>query len=248
MDKNTKFAHLGKPGTAFTPGFKRRLDMITKRIDLRDKKVLDVGCGEGVWLEQFAKYAGNQNVFGSDIDKESLQMVSNEFPKQNLKLCPAEELDFADDSFDVVFSNEVLEHVKSDRKSLEEMVRVVKRGGKIIFFTPNRGWPFEQHGMFRNGKYYWGNVLLLPWLPKSFQKKYAPHVRNYWNSDIKKLYADLPVKVELHTHIFPGFDGLSRKYGIIGRGFKSFMHLLEKTPLSWFGISHYVILQKTREL
>lgn len=244
LDKDTKFAHLGKPGSAFSKGFERRLNMITARLNLEDNQILDVGCGEGVWLQQFANFTEIQNVYGSDIDQESLDKVPHEFPRQNLKQCPAEQLDFQDNQFDIVFSNEVIEHVEDDGKTVAEMVRVTKPGGYIIIFTPNRGWPFEQHGMFLFGKYYWGNIPLLPWMPKFIYDRFAPHVRNYWHWDIKRLTKDLPVEYELHTHIFPGFDGMVRRFGAAGRIVQKLFHLLEKTPFNWFGISHFVILRK----
>lgn len=245
LDNDTKFAHLGKPGTAFSAGFARRLEIVKKHVDLDNKQILDLGCGKGVWLNQFSKLAGPKNVFGSDIDADLISEIPAEVADpNNLKICPAESLDFADNSFDVVFTNEVLEHVVDDRKAVEEIVRVLKPGGKFICFTPNRGWPFEQHGIFIGEKYVWGNIPLLPWLPKWFHNKFAHHVRNYSNKDIRKLFSDLPAKVILHTYVFPGFDGLVRKFGIIGKAVQKFFHSLEATALARFGISHFVILQK----
>lgn len=249
MSADTKFAHLGKPGSAFSAGFARRLKILETLVDFKDKKVLDVGCGEGVWLQQFAQYTSGENVFGSDIDPVGLSAVSSQLsavgiPGGNLKVCPAENLDFADESFDIVFSNEVLEHVNDDRKSVEEAVRVLRSGGKFIIFTPNRGWPFETHGMFWRGKYYWGNIPFLPWMPAYVRRKFAPHVRNYSNGDIRRLFAGLPVKIIYHKHVFPGFDGMVRRFGLIGRFGQKFIHVLEKTPLHWFGISHLIIVEK----
>jgi ubiquinone/menaquinone biosynthesis C-methylase UbiE len=245
MSSETKFAHLGKPGDAFSKGFARRLAMIVEHVDLKDKKILDVGCGKGVWLNQFANFTAPENVYGTDIDPELISDIPETVSKkENLQVSPAEQLPFADNTFDVVFSNEVLEHVVDDKQAVSEAIRVLKPGGKFIIFTPNRGWPFEQHGMFLGGKYFWGNIPLLPWLPKWFQHKFAHHVRNYWDRDIRNLLADQPVKVLLHTHIFPGFDGWVRRLGGLGKFVRDTMHALEKTPLQWFGISHFVIVEK----
>lgn len=219
--------------------------MILEQVDLQDKKILDVGCGLGVWLNQFAKYTSAKNVYGSDIDEELIsQIPANVAAPQNLKVCPAEELDFPDNTFDIVFTNEVLEHVEDDRKAVEEIVRVLKPGGKFVCFTPNRGWPFEQHGVFLGKKYIWGNIPLLPWLPKAVHNRFAPHVRNYTNEDIKRLFKGLPIEFKLHTHVFPGFDGLVRKFGVFGKLAQKAFHTLEKTPFHQFGISHFVVVQK----
>jgi len=246
MSEHTKFAHLGKPGTAFSAGFARRLELITKLVDLRDKKIVDVGCGEGVWLNQFAKFTAKENVFGSDLDPESLAIAkqNSNLDPQNLVQSPAEELPWDDDTFDIVFSNEVLEHVTYNDQSVAEAVRVLRPGGKFIIFTPNRGWPFETHGMFWRGKYYWGNIPLLPWLPKFISKKFAPHVRNYSNGEIRRLFKGLSVKIIHHSHVFPGFDGMVRRFGIFGVLVQRIFHILEKTPLHFFGISHFLIVEK----
>jgi len=258
LPESTKFAHLGKPGTAFSKGFQRRLDILKTLVDFKDKKILDLGCGEGVWLRQFAKFTPAENVYGSDIDPESIQKALDqnpEFKNFNLKVGPAESLDFADNMFDIVFQNEVLEHVVDDVKVIRECFRVLKTGGKIIIFTPNKGWPFETHGMFLGKKYYWGNIPLLPWMPKSIYKKFAPHVRNYSNIDLVEVidrasrYSELDQQnyeysISYHKHVFPGFDGMVARFGILGKVIRSLILSLERTPFHRFGISHLMIVEK----
>lgn len=245
LSADTKFAHLGKPGTAFSKGFQRRLDIISSLVDLRNKKILDVGSGKGVWLQQFAQFTDTNNIYGLEYDSELVEDAKKNFSNpENIFIGPGENMPFENNFFDVVFSNEVLEHVYDDRKVVEEMVRILKPGGMMIAFTPNRGWPFEQHGMFWRGKYIWGNIFLLPWMPKFVRQKYAPHVRNYSNGDINKLISNLPVEKVYHSHVFSGFDGLVRKFGILGKFVQKFFHFLEKTPFHFFGISHLIIIKK----
>lgn len=250
LDEHTKFAHLGKPGSVFSKGFQRRLDIITKLVDFNGKKILDLGCGEGVWLNAFTRFTDRTNVFGSEYDKEQVDMLKASpeapVPAENIVNCPGEALAFQDNTFDIVFMNEVLEHVQDDVKTLSESIRVLKPGGKLVFFTPNRGWPFEQHGMFLNGKYYWGNIPLLPWMPKFIYRKFAPHVRVYSNGELKrKIFEANPnAKIVYHSHIFPGFDGAVRRLGFLGKLIQKFFFALEKTPLHWFGISHLIVVEK----
>jgi hypothetical protein len=123
----------------------------------------------------------------------------------------------------------------------------LKSGGKFIIFTPNRGWPFETHGMFFRGKYYWGNIPLLPWMPKFIFKKFAPHVRNYSNGEIRKLFQDSGWKIVYHKHVFPGFDGAVRRFGFFGKIIQKFFHMIEKTPFHFFGISHLLVVEKVGE-
>ncbi|MEP7103931.1 MAG: class I SAM-dependent methyltransferase [Candidatus Dojkabacteria bacterium] len=261
MSEHTKFAHLGKPGTAFTAGFQRRLDLIKKYVDFSNKKVLDMGCGEGVWLEEFAKLSGFDNVYGSEYDNDQVVKLKEDLGKRkrengdrqpsvvnpkNIVNCPGENLVFEDDFFDIVFHNEVLEHVQVDLKTLQECFRVLKKGGLMVFFTPNRLWPFEQHGMFLGGKYYWGNIPLLPWMPNIIYKKFAPHVRSYWGSELKNMIKKSTSNSEFvkYTQIFPGFDGAVRRLGLVGKLIQKTFLFLEKTPLHIFGISHFVIVRK----
>ncbi len=261
-----KFAHLGKPGTAFSNGFQRRLNLILEQVVLKDKIILDQGCGEGVWMYEFAKFTDPRNVYGFDVDPDSIKKFElrtknyeensqKQIPEKNVKICYAENLDFSDNFFDIVFSNEVLEHVVDDKKAVEEVYRVLKPGGVFIVFTPNSGWPFETHGMFFRGRYYWGNIPFLPWLPKIIQKKFAPHVRNYTNGEIKRLFNNEKRninskqgvgdwKLVYHSHIFPGFDGAVRRFGFIGKLLQKIFFTLERTPFHWFGISHFVVVRK----
>jgi ubiquinone/menaquinone biosynthesis C-methylase UbiE len=251
LSKDTKYAHLGKPGSTFSKGFQRRLEKVTQKIDIRDKKILDQGCGEGVWLRAFSNFTEPINIFGSDIDAESIQDLKKQnkdlsIPDTNLKVCPAEKLDFQSSIFDIVFSNEVLEHVDDDILAVEEVYRVLKAGGDFVIFTPNRLWPFETHGIFWRGKYIWGNIPFVPWLPNFLYKKLAPHVRNYSDGRLKKLFPKNKWEVVHHSHIFPGFDGAVRRWGVIGKSIQKFFHLLEKTPLQIFGISHFLIVRKKK--
>lgn len=262
LDKSTKFAHLGKPGSVFSMGFARRLDLIESKIDLKNKVILDMGCGEGVWLREFAKLTLPGNVYGSEYDSSQVEgiqsMLENatlddrktdkllQIPLNNIVNCPGESLTFKDNFFDIVFHNEVLEHVQDDLQTLKECFRVLDEQGYLVFFTPNRGWPFETHGIFLNNKYIWGNIPLLPWLPGFIYKKFAPHVRNYSNKDIKNLIKNSGGEIIYHSHVFPGFDGLVRRFGIVGKLVQGIFHNLESTPLHHFGISHFVIARKAK--
>jgi ubiquinone/menaquinone biosynthesis C-methylase UbiE len=252
MSEKTKFAHLGKPGTAFTEGFQRRLNIMKKHIDFKGKSILDLGCGEGVWLEKFTEETGSYElVYGSEYDKEQVDKLQSAYSLQpsafnpeHVVNCPGEALAFPDNFFDIVFQNEVLEHVQDDRKTLEECYRVLKPGGLLVLFTPNRFWPFEQHGMFIGEKYYWGNIPFLPWMPEFIYKKLARHVRNYWPWSLRSKLQSSNFNVQLHSFVFPGFDGAVRRFGIVGRLVQKFFFLLEKTPLKIFGISHFIIARK----
>ncbi len=89
--------------------------------------------------------------------------ASAELP--NIVLAVGEALPYPDDHFDLVFSNEVIEHVDDDRATAAEMVRVTRPGGIIVAFAPNRLYPFETHGAYFGKRYVFGNIPLINWLP-----------------------------------------------------------------------------------
>ncbi|MCL4825414.1 MAG: methyltransferase domain-containing protein, partial [Anaerolineales bacterium] len=69
--------------------------------------------------------------------------------------------------FDLILSHEVLEHVQDDREAVREMIRVLNPGGRIVIFCPNRGYPFETHGIYWRGRYKFGNIPLVNYLPRA---------------------------------------------------------------------------------
>ena len=104
----------------------------------KKSKFLDVGCGAGYSLMR-ASQDLNCQVEGIDADPGShgvgrfvKDLVSDISMKQGF----AEDLPYANESFDVVYSSHVLEHVNSESKSLKEMKRVLKDDGILIIGMP----------------------------------------------------------------------------------------------------------------
>ena len=155
-----------------------------------------------------------------------------------------EHLPYPDDHFDLVMSNEVIEHVQNDRQAVEEMVRVLKPGGRLVVFCPNIGYPFETHGIYRGGKYRFGNIPLVNYLPRKMRNKLAPHVRIYSKHDLDILFLGLPVIMVQQTVIFGGYDNIIARLGAFGRLIRRVLQALEHTPLRWFGLSHFWVVEK----
>jgi SAM-dependent methyltransferase len=155
-----------------------------------------------------------------------------------------ERLPFADEIFTCVLSNEVLEHVADDRLSMAEMARVLKPGGRIVIFCPNRWYPVEQHGIYWRGTYRFGNKPLVNYLPNSLRNRLAPHVRVYTRRGLLKLTEGLPLRVVHHTRIFGGYDNISYRAPRLGRFLKRALYLAEQSPLRVFGLSHLLVLER----
>ena len=236
-----KAIRLGHPSYVWRRGQDRRMDQIRQHIDLRGKRILDVGCGMGMYVARFRQFS--DAVFGVDVDPDKIAKASEWLP--NLQVSPAETLPFEDQSFDMVFLNEVIEHVDDDREAIREAHRVLAPGGRIVIYAPNRWYPFETHGFYFRGDYHGPCNLpvLANWVPNGLRDYFAPHVRIYTQAEIRALFAGLSVDFDAETHIFPGFDNWAER-GFFGRTLRNFIHALEDSPLRQFGISHFVVATK----
>lgn len=91
--------------------------------------VLDVGCGEGVVTERWARRLGAGRVVGLDLDDPGLRAHWSTRTRPNLEFLAGQagELPFRRDEFDLVAAIESLEHVPDPARTLEEMARVARR-------------------------------------------------------------------------------------------------------------------------
>jgi hypothetical protein len=124
------------------------------------------------------------------------------------------------------------------------MVRVLKPGGRIALFCPNRGYPYETHGIYWKGKYYFGNKLFVNYLPLVLRNRLAPHVRVYTKRELQKLFEGLPVKYIERTIIFGAYDNIIAKFGPFGKVLRSLLQFLERTPLKIFGLSQFWVIER----
>jgi SAM-dependent methyltransferase len=213
--------------------------MIRQWVDLNGR-ILDNGCGLGTYLDAFAPYSNQR--FGLEIEFErGLQAM----PTGNgIVQAVGEQLPFANNSFDFVFSNEVIEHVVDDALCVAEMARVLRPGGRLLIFCPNRWYPVEQHGIYWRGQYKFGNIPLVNYLPTPLRDKLAPHVRTYSRAGLRHLYRHLPVREIHHSRIYGGYDNIEWRLPRLGRLIRKTLYGVEGTPLDMFGLSHLLVLEK----
>jgi len=103
---------------------------------ITNKKCLDVGPGTGRWLT-FLQQQTPSYLATIDISAESLQRCKHLCHKTQKANIETEPFDFETDTFDVVISFEVLEHLLYSDNYLSEMFRVTKPGGMVLMSTPN---------------------------------------------------------------------------------------------------------------
>jgi SAM-dependent methyltransferase len=238
---STKAASRGEPSYVWRSGQERRLKMLTRQVNLQDKCVLEAGCGNGLYAAQFIdRFQAKVEAF--DIEAERIAIAQVHVP--HALIAKGEALPYPDNTFDVVFSNEVIEHVENDARFAAEMVRVTRPGGHIAIFCPNRWYPFETHGHYWRGEYHFGNTPLINYLPDRWRNKLAPHVRAYSARGLRRLFDTLPVTFTHHSRIFGGYDNIAARAPALGRLLRTVLYTFENTPLRWFGLSHWLVLRK----
>lgn len=112
------------------------------------KEVLEVGCNWGYGSHLLAQKA--RRVVGFDVDRECVGYGSRRFARNNLYLMvhdANERFPFPEESFDVVFSSEVIEHIANYRNCLSEMYRVLRHDGLLILKTPNWAYAPRWHAL-----------------------------------------------------------------------------------------------------
>jgi SAM-dependent methyltransferase len=244
-----KAALRGEPSYVWRAGQERRLQMIRRAAGERLLgRILENGCGVGMYVEKLSALGGT--VTGLEFDFERAREARARSPlilngAGEAIPCPAS-------TFDLILSHEVIEHVQDDRAAVREMVRVLrspdpasgKPGGRAVIFCPNRGYPFETHGIYWRRQYHFGNKLFVNYLPRAWRDKLAPHVRVYSKRDMEKLFEGLPVRFIERTVVFGAYDNIIARFGPLGKFLRAVMQWLEKTPLRALGLSHFWVVEK----
>lgn len=236
-----KAALRGEPSYVWRDGQQRRLQMILDAAGRRiDGSVFENGCGLGSYLMRLNTPA-NFTV-GLDVEFERTLDAHQKSPRV---ICGVgESLPFPDASFDLILSNEVLEHVQDDRLCVEEIVRTLKPGGRVVIFCPNRGYGFETHGIYWRGKYHFGNIPFVNYLPRKLRDRLAPHVNVYTRAGLTRLFTGLPVKIVTQRTIFGAYDNIIARSPALGKALRTVLQALEKTPLQVLGLSHFWVVEK----
>lgn len=108
--------------------------------DIRNKKLLDAGCGTG-WFSKGAVERG-AIVTSMDLGENLLAEVKKKCESERI-VGSILEMPFPDNHFDFVVSSEVIEHTPDPEKAIREIYRVLKPGGIMVLSTPNRFWIFS---------------------------------------------------------------------------------------------------------
>jgi ubiquinone/menaquinone biosynthesis C-methylase UbiE len=203
----------------------KRAEIIERYTPLRSKRVLEIGSGFGtnlaMWIKSFdidghgvepsssgfdTGFIGSQRVFAANgIDPSRIQNATGE--------C----LPFPDDSFDIVYSANVLEHTESPELTLRESVRVLRPGGILHMEMPNFLSYYEGHYLVFQPPLLWRSML--PWLVRyvyrrdpAFARTLRTQINPVWcRRQVRRIQSTYPVTlVSLGEELF--LDRLSRAF------------------------------------
>ena len=176
-----------------------KLNYLPRLIDFNSykaKNLLEVGCGAGIDLVRFAREGAK--VTGIDISKMAIDLARKNFEqseqKADLRVMNGEGMQFADNTFDVVYAHGVLQYTANTKKMVAEIHRVLKPGGEAIMMVYNK------HSWLNLMR----NVTKVP-----LEHEDAPVLKKFSVSELKQLLRPFqdyriiperfPVKTKLHS-------------------------------------------------
>lgn len=139
---------------------KKIVDLLSANYSLQGKKVLDIGTGSGDIAFEISKHV--RTVYSIDLFDERVQKAGYKF-----KQVTGAGIPFKDESFDVVISNHVVEHIPEQELHMKEAMRVLKKRGVLYLATPNKYWLSDPHY----------KLLFISWLPRKISQKYLNLIR-----------------------------------------------------------------------
>ncbi len=103
-------------------------------------KVADIGCGTGSFTSKFLKY--KFKLFGIDISPNCVKYAAKRYPNISFEVGDAERTNYPSQTFDVIFLSGVLHHFRDFFHVIGECHRILKKGGILLCYDPNRQNPF----------------------------------------------------------------------------------------------------------
>ena len=99
-------------------------------------RILEIGCGIGSIVSELNEKG--YDITGTDISGEAIDYGLKKYGDIKLKVQPAENLQFEDQTFDVVFSFDLFEHIARVDRHISEVHRVLRKDGFYLLQTPNK--------------------------------------------------------------------------------------------------------------
>jgi ubiquinone/menaquinone biosynthesis C-methylase UbiE len=175
--------------------------LVADSADVKDKDILEVGCGRGGGLSYVNRYFSPKTVTGVDLNKKAAKFCESYYPETNKRFLQAnaQELPFEDNSFDVVINVESSHRYPQPELFFSEVKRVLKNGG-IFSFTDFR----EQHELEEMEK----QIKDAGFTILNFE--------NITENVVEALAAATPGRIELVEKLAPKFlHGLAKNFAAV---------------------------------
>lgn len=102
----------------------------------QNDRILEIGCGIGSIVAELS--GQGYDITGTDISGEAIAYGLKKYGDIKLQVQPAQDLQFEDETFDVVLSFDLFEHIAQVDKHISEVYRVLRKDGLYLFQTPNK--------------------------------------------------------------------------------------------------------------
>jgi ubiquinone/menaquinone biosynthesis C-methylase UbiE len=189
----------------------------------RGKRMLEVGCGVGIDLVRFAR--AGAIVTGVDLAEVAIALARQNFEQHHLtahlEVMNGEELQFEDNSFDVVYAHGVLQYTANPQRMINELYRVLQPDGEAILMVYNR--------------YSWLNMLSAV-TKVELEHHDAPVLRKYSIREFKRLLQPfarvqiIPERFPVQTRLHHGLKAM-----LYNQVFVQAFHFLPKPLIRPFG-------------
>jgi ubiquinone/menaquinone biosynthesis C-methylase UbiE len=240
--------------TATPMNLRKRIEYVDRAAEgFVGKKIIDCGCGGGEYVRALATCGADS--WGIEFSREKLENARLSGRKINrVHVGDIQKIAFGNGEFDLALVNEVLEHVPDDKMGLGEVYRILKPGGLLIVFSPNRLYPFETHGVYFRGSHrklphYTPFVPYIPVPVGRFVFDYW--ARNYWPWELGELIENAGFIVRRRDTIWQTFENISGNQpgivGILRTPLRLLSAVLERIPIvQVFGVSQVIVAEKEK--
>lgn len=158
MDKSVfeKIHQLQKNGFWFGAGRnKMTLSLLEKHDrEISSSLILDIGSSEGAFLD----YLSNRHLkfCGIDIDKNALEFCRERGYEDHVQYGDIKDIPFPSDSFNIATALDIVEHVDDDVKAMQEIARILKKGGIALVIVPAYQWLWSKNDVAYHHKRRYG--------------------------------------------------------------------------------------------
>jgi ubiquinone/menaquinone biosynthesis C-methylase UbiE len=187
----------------------KNIEILNAHLPLKGKKLLEIGSGYGISLALMLQRFGVDAIGvepASHGFEESFQcarviLEANQLDPMRIVDAAGENLPFDDASFDVVYSNNVLEHTAKPEQVLREAARVLKPGGTLYIEVPNYLSYYEGHYLIPQPPIIWRGLLAswVKWVYRrdpSFARTLRTEINPIWlRKNLREVAQEYPLEV-----------------------------------------------------